>query len=411
MSEHHSTPTYTRSKPAKPYPEFPLFAHAAGVWAKKVRGRLIYFGPWSDPDGALAKYLEQKDALHAGRKPREEPAAGGITVKELCNRFLSRKQELVDAGEITRRTWDEYKGTTDLLVQAFGKGRVVADLGPDDFAALRVRMARRWGPVRLGNEIQRVRSVFKFGVDERAASPVSFGQGFARPSKKVLRLERASKGPRMFEAAELRKVIDAAGVPLRAMILLGVNCGFGNADVATLPLAALDLDGGWVNYHRPKTGISRRCALWPETVDAIRAALAKRPGPKDAAHAGLVFVTKHGGSWFKDKPGQKPAGGSRPPAVTIDNPLSKEMRKLLRGLGIEGRRNFYALRHTFETIGGEAKDQVAVDAIMGHAREDMASVYRERVGDARLRAVADHVRAWLFGAVAKDSRQGESPNA
>ena len=28
---------------------------------------------------------------------------------------------------------------------------------------------------------------------------------------------------------------------------------------------------------------------------------------------------------------------------------------------------------------------------------DMASVYRERISDERLRAVADHVRQWLFG--------------
>jgi hypothetical protein len=34
----------------------------------------------------------------------------------------------------------------------------------------------------------------------------------------------------------------------------------------------------------------------------------------------------------------------------------------------------YALRHVFETIGGQSRDQVAVDAIMGHQRGDMASI-------------------------------------
>jgi hypothetical protein len=72
-------------KPAKPYEGFPLFAHATGRWAKKIRGKFVYFGPWSDPDAALLKYLEQRGALHAGRTPR---ATGkGLTLHQLCNRF------------------------------------------------------------------------------------------------------------------------------------------------------------------------------------------------------------------------------------------------------------------------------------------------------------------------------------
>src|SRR5687768_3468581 len=97
MSEVYSTNPVSPGKPTKPnkpYPEFPLFAHAAGVWAKKIRGRLVYFGPWDDADGALKKYLEQMDDLHAGRTPRPDPEA--LTVKGLANHFLNSKQARVD---------------------------------------------------------------------------------------------------------------------------------------------------------------------------------------------------------------------------------------------------------------------------------------------------------------------------
>ena len=58
------------AKPAKPYSEFPLTAHRAGYWCKKIRGKIHHFGPWADPDAALQGYLDRKDTLHAGRKHR-----------------------------------------------------------------------------------------------------------------------------------------------------------------------------------------------------------------------------------------------------------------------------------------------------------------------------------------------------
>lgn len=370
------------TKPAKPRADFPLYAHASGRWAKKIRGQTHYFGPWSDPDAALAAYLDQKDALYAGRTPRR---AEGIRLRDLLNAFLNFKQDSLDAGEIVQRTFDEYKATTDYLGAFFGQTSSVEAISPADFERLRAELAKSRGPTALGNEVQRIRTVFRYGYEsDLLTSPMRFGTAFRRPSKKTMRKVRNQRGPRMFEADEIRRMLAVASPQLKAMILLAVNCGFGNADCGTLPRSVVNLDTGWIGYPRPKTGVQRRCPMWPETIAAIRTASAARPEPKDPAHTDLVFITKYGGCWFTG---------------TTVNPLSAEIGKLLDALSLRrGGRNFYALRHTFETIAGESRDQIAVDAIMGHERPDMATVYRERISDERLKAVSDHVHAWLFAA-------------
>src|SRR5262249_35842706 len=156
---------------------------------------------------------------------------------------------------------------------------------------------------------------------------------------------RAKQGPKLFTADEIKAMLAAATVPMRAMILLGINGGLGNTDCGSLPLAALDLETGWIDYPRSKTGIDRRIPLWPETVQALRDALAARREPKDKADAGLVFTTKYRLAWAKDD---------------RSGPISQETAKLLKKLCINHRKRlgFYTLRHTFRTIADETKDSV-----------------------------------------------------
>jgi integrase len=181
---------------------------------------------------------------------------------------------------------------------------------------------------------------------------------------------------------------------MRAMVLLGANCAFGAADISALLLSAVDWSRGWVNFPRPKTGVPRRCPLWPETVAALRQVVETRPEPKESAEESLAFLTTHGRRWVRlNQTG------------TPNDEIGKSFAKLLKALDLKRPGlSFYGLRHGFRTVGDESGDQIATNAIMGHVDDSMADLYRERISDARLQAVVDHVRAWLFPQVTESKK-------
>src|SRR6516225_1405785 len=150
-------PRKDADRPKKPYPEFPLTPHPSGAWQKKIRGKIHYFGRWAkrvngkvvriDGDGwkeALEEYKKVADDLHAGRTPGVK--SDGLTVADLCNRFLTAKQRQREAGEISNRLFEptadstkpkgEYPTTTNRLIAMFGGSRLVDDLAANDFEAL-----------------------------------------------------------------------------------------------------------------------------------------------------------------------------------------------------------------------------------------------------------------------------------
>lgn len=360
------------NKPPKPHPNFPLYAHAAGQWAKRIRGKVYYFGVWDDPQAALGKYLDQRDDLHAGRQPR----VIGLRLGDACNLYLASQDRMRQTGGLSERTWRDNLRTCRKLIELLGRGTSVESLRVEDFERLREQLAAGASPLTLGTWVVRIRAVFRYLYDAALIpNPPQFGPKFVPPSQKSLRQAREKLGVRLFSPEEIGRLLEHATPAQRAMILLGLNCGCGNTDLAQIEWSHLDLAAGWLKYARPKTGVRRQAPLWPETV----AALTSLPHS-----GGLVFRTSRG----------------RPLVHGTTDTVVTQFRKLLDAAGVERRAaGFYCLRHTFRTVADELGDDAGCRIIMGHADGSIDARYVEQRHADRLRRITDHVRARLLGKI------------
>lgn len=311
------------------------------------------------------------------------------TLREVWEAFDGRFVRQVEAGERSGRSLADYRLAARDLLQVLEPEARLDALRPADFGRLRAHMASRLGKKTLKNRINNIRTILRSAGELRDADgrrrfngEPDYGREFERPSLPVLRRERQRKQSRAWEPEEIRRLLAAAREPLRTMILLGINGGLGNTDIAQLAWGAVDLAKGWLDYPRPKTAVERRVPLWPDTAAALRA----HRRASDGGAGELVFLTERGRPWVRTQ-----EDGRHVDALT------SEFQKLRRRTGLQKPVGFYGLRHSFQTLGEEAGDLPAVAAIMGHVDPTMAAVYRERIRDGRLRAVVAVVHREIFG--------------
>jgi integrase len=389
FSQCHATAinNMTRAKgadrPEKPRPDFPLTPHNCGQWVKKIHGKIYHFGTWDDPEGALNEYRKQRDALEGGGVAT---APDRITVRLLANMFLESKEQLVDQGDLARQTWNDYKSAGARLTAFFGPARPVASLNGKDFERLRKSFPETWSSIRINNEIARISAILNYAWKESlVSSPIQVGTVFKRVSSKKIRIERAGKDQKFFEANEIQSLIEHAKPQMKAMIMLGINCGYGNADCARLTRSMLSGRDSWLEDPRWKSGVWRCAWLWPETVEALRAvtSIDRSSAPKEFAD--LVFLTRHRKPWWVD--------GKSGDAIT------GEFAKLRKAAGVFRKQvGFYSLRHVTQTIGEQAPgaDAATIRIIMGHIDGSISAKYRERYDSQKIKSVCEHVREWFL---------------
>lgn len=351
-----------------------------GYYCKKINGKRYYFG--KDYDHAVERYLAEREYLEKGLPL---PSETGNSLGALLNEFLSFNLLKLQAGELAARTYRDYQGICVTIASVIPNSLPIVELKPAHFDALRPKLGmgvkRKLSKKSHNRNLGYARTVFRFAsTDNRLIDrPLPYTNGLRSVPAKDLRRERSTLPPRLLTSDELNLVLNVASVKFRAIILLAINGGFNNSDVAHLPLALFDSMPTLLDYPRHKNYLPRQTPLWPETQQAISDWLAIRP-PCDRPE---LFVTAKLNAYW---------GSSR------NDQIGKSFYRYLKNLGIYAPgKNFGAIRSTFADIIKEVGDDSAAKALMGHVDgSQMYSSYARGVYLPRLKKCTEHVRNWLM---------------
>jgi integrase len=272
-----------RSTPRrKPHPDFPLTPHPNGQWVKKVKGDLYYFGRWKDDakgERAIADWLARKDSILAGLdKLRVASVASEMTLGRVMGLYLENRRTAMLAGELSATTYGDYLRELQLFVTAAGSEAKVAALKPEHFARYAKNLVtdRKLGRHARKRVIAYIKAMLNWGAGNGYYPHPTYGNDFAAPDTRpdAMRQAKAREGKkdhskRLVTGAEISKLLDRASPQFKAIILLGVNCGLGPADLGRLCWRHMNLDSGAIDMPRGKTGTERRGYLWKRTRRAL----------------------------------------------------------------------------------------------------------------------------------------------
>lgn len=382
--------------------DFPLtrckYGKSGVRYRKIIRGQHFYFGNGGDADDALADYLATRHHLELGKTlaearelaARAEGKPGSrVTVDELANRYLADRIAAQTAGRLQEQTLRDYKHAARLLIGCVGRSTVVDELTPNDFARMQRELHKGRQLQTVKNLIVNIKIIFNFAYDRDLIDrPVKYGRSFHVSSREIKR-SKVDTPTFYFSAPELRELIDEADDRTRAMILLGINGGLGNRDVAMLRERHIDFDSGWINYPRRKTGQARSFPMWPETAEALKLVIKNRPLAKSSDEFDCVFIGRNGRVLYREHG---------------HNQVRRTFRALLDRVGVfPTGSGFYTLRRTFITIGRKTGRALCVKYIAGHVMSDITDRYDATADNAAevfdpngLVEVVKYVRTWLL---------------
>ena len=325
------------------------------------RGRAlpISAGGFSHVAGLLPQVADKP----AGPAPWEAPVVeADKTVGGNVRRWLAERRREAERGNLSASRCDALRTALEAFSSFVGDTKPVERIDEQALANYREHLLskvhdpdKKFSAITARDHLQAVRQLVNSLWERRLLDlPRNLRSRDMTISPDVTAIE-------VFTLDDIAAIIGRANDRTQLYVLLALNCGMTQSDIASLRRDQIDLDAGIVTRKRGKTARFKTVPtvtyrLWQRTAELLRANI--------SGHADLALTN------LKGEPLQSKAFNAKGELAKIDN-IRSAFERVTRSLGIK--LGFKALRKTAATaLGSHAEHGRYAQHFLGHAPRTVA---------------------------------------
>ena len=236
------------------------------------------------PTDTTGSQQRRRDALKAfimGVKHElpVQPTTNGGTLEKLVDAYLASRQERVNTSK---------KGTRKLSVESYasdvarlnefkkycknrGKATLSAIVNADFLGGYRTYQLKqvsdeKTSPANAKHRLRTVKAMLKWAYRQEKIERIP--RNVEAPE--FADVDLPAPTPKTFTKKQIERLYKNANTDMKLWILLALNAGYTQSDIANLTHDMLDWKNGIIRRGREKTGVQSEHKLWPITLEMLR---------------------------------------------------------------------------------------------------------------------------------------------
>lgn len=342
-----------------------------GRWRKQIDGKMRYFGS-VNPKSVNRSYKDAERKYYQFLIDRErnngvETAIQNLTVAEFAEKYLESEYARYARGEITAVWFEAVRCHISDFAQRVNEGKRLRFLSELDLEQYRNetlllpksdKTGRKISTHTARARLSTVKQMTKWGYQTKLIETLPRNlDGFSKVKHKTVEVQT-------FSRKEIELLYTNANERMKCWMLLALNCGYGQKDIADMRVGEISLMSRRIRRNRSKTKVLTDHKLWPITIELL-----KQTGRFEAGLNERVFLSRFGRPLVSED--------YRNDKLLRSDGIRTMFEKLRMKVGLEAGRGFYTLRKTAATEI-ERIDPLVTEMFLGHVERGMKKHYAGR---------------------------------